>query len=57
MKKNIYAVEIGTERGVEISRYFETIRAARNYVKYLKTLKYILSARILKGGQGGEETK
>jgi hypothetical protein len=52
-----YAVEITiAETGErQISRYFQTIRAARNWVKWCKKAAYISAARIMAGGAGGME--
>lgn len=53
MKTSLYAVEIIDGYGNRvISRYFATIRAARNWAKW--TAKK-WETRILKGGMGGEE--
>jgi hypothetical protein len=54
-KTNIYAVEITTNlRGTEISRYFQTIHAARKWAKWLSSQSYCAGVRILRGGMGGE---
>jgi len=54
MPTTIYAVEITTANGPVISRYFTTIRAARNWRKWCAKSH---PARILRGGQGGQEVK
>lgn len=54
MAQTLYAVEIATERGLVISRYFQTLRAARRWAKW--TAK-TWPSRILRGGAGGEEVK
>lgn len=54
MASNFYAVEIITVDGPVISRYFQTIKAARKWAAWTAT-KW--QTRILKGGQGGEEVK
>ena len=52
MANNFYAVEIVTpEQGAVISRYFQTIRAARRWAAW--TAK-TWPTRILKGGRGGQ---
>jgi hypothetical protein len=48
----MYAVEIITNEGPTISRFFSTIKAARKWAVWLISKNF--SARILKGGQGGE---
>ncbi len=50
----MYAVEISTHEGPYISRFFNTIRAARNWAKWCSK-KW--PTRILRGGQGGDEVK
>lgn len=51
MAKQIYAVEITTEAGPTISRYFHTLHAARVWAKWCSKT---FPARIMRGGQGGE---
>jgi hypothetical protein len=41
----------------EISRYFQTLRAARNLAKWLNTTNFATCATIYKGGAGGEIVK
>lgn len=53
---SIYAVEFLNQQGErEISRYFETLRAARSWIKWLRAQRFVASARIMRGGPGGEE--
>lgn len=52
MANNFYAVEIVTADGPVISRYFQTLKAARKWAAW--TAK-TWPSRILRGGQGGEE--
>ncbi len=47
----LYAVEITTETGPTISRYFQTIKAARAWAKWCAKR---FPTRIMRGGQGGE---
>ena len=53
----IYAVEltIAATGERQISRLFQTIAAARKWAKWLRTLHYVASARIMAGGAGGME--
>lgn len=52
MANNFYAVVINTlESGEVVSRYFQTIKAARKWAAWTAE-KW--PTRILKGGQGGE---
>jgi len=50
----IYAVEITTETGPVISRFFQCIRNARRYAKRCAAT---WPTRIMMGGQGGIEVK
>ena len=50
----MYAVEITTENGPVISRFFNTIRAARKWAQWCSKT---WPSRIMKGGAGGEEVK
>lgn len=50
----MYAVEIEIGGTREISRIFETIRAARKWAKWLATQDFG-GVRIMRGGPGGEE--
>lgn len=38
----------------QLSRYFETLRAARNWAKMLSSKAYVREVAIHRGGQGGE---
>ena len=42
---------------VEISRIFETLRAARNWAKWLNSTNFATCATIYKGGVGCEIVK
>ena len=57
MKATIYAVETTEAHSGEriISRYFSTLRAARNWRKWCAAQRCFSSARILAGGPGGME--
>jgi len=55
MSKQFYAVEITTASGPEISRTFQTLRAARKWASWC-CAKWA-PVRILRGGQGGDEVK
>lgn len=47
-----------TETGnQEVSRIFQTLRAARNWAKWLNTTRFAKNATIYKGGAGGEIVK
>jgi hypothetical protein len=48
----MYAVEITTQDGPVISRFFSTIKAARKWAKWC-AIKW--PTRIMKGGAGGEQ--
>jgi hypothetical protein len=37
-----------------VSRYFNTLRAARNWAKFLRSQSYIQEVAIHRGGPGGE---
>ena len=53
--QNFYEVTFTNNEGKEISsRIFQTIRAARNWARYLVKADYIVSAKIYKGGVGGQ---
>lgn len=55
-KAMIYAVEMtNTEGETIISRYFDTKRAARKWVKWLRSQRFVVRARIMMGGAGGME--
>lgn len=54
MGSNFYGVEITTESGPVISRYFQTLKAARKWAAW--TAK-TWPTRIMRGGAGGEEVK
>ena len=52
----IYAVEMTDNSGTTcISRYFQTKRGARHWVKWLRKQRFVASARIMMGGPGGME--
>jgi hypothetical protein len=55
----IYAVEltIAATGERQISRFFNTIKAARKWTKWLKLQHYVASARIMAGGAGGMEVQ
>lgn len=38
----------------QLSRYFETLRAARNWARMLASKSYVREVAIHRGGQGGE---
>lgn len=51
----MYSVQFcNLESKWESSRHFDTIRAARNWAKWLLSLKYVTAVKINKGGFGGE---
>jgi hypothetical protein len=52
MANHFYGVEINTEGRLVISRYFQTLRAARRYAKWCQRT---WATRILRGGAGGQE--
>lgn len=54
--KSIYAVTFYhvTQHKYVISRYFQTIRAARHWAKRLAHESYTQEVLIYRGGQGGE---
>lgn len=56
---NFYAVTLTTEAEPteQVSRFFQTLRAARRWQKWLREKSYVRSSRILRGGAGGEEVK
>jgi hypothetical protein len=37
-----------------VSRYFSTVRAARNWARFLRSQSYIAEVAIHRGGSGGE---
>jgi hypothetical protein len=37
-----------------VSRFFNTLRAARKWVKWLASQKWASNVRIMRGGPGGE---
>jgi hypothetical protein len=39
-----------------VSRYFDTIKAARKWAKWLASQSFASAVRIMRGGPGGEET-
>lgn len=48
---------VETPQQQEVSRFFETLRAARRWASQLRTQRWCLSVRIMKGGAGGMEVK
>lgn len=50
-KSNFYAVEIVTTDGPVVSRFFQTLAAARKWAAWTSGR---WPSRILKGGQGGQ---
>jgi hypothetical protein len=38
----------------EVSRYFRTVRAARNWAKWLRTTNFVTEAAVYRGPAGGE---
>lgn len=55
MVRSFYAVTIQTETGPVVSRYFDTIAAARKWAKWCG--KKFEGVRIMKGGEGGVEVQ
>ena len=53
----VYAVEVTVSAtGVrEISRFFNTIAAARKWAKWCRKQSFVSAARIMAGGAGGME--
>ena len=52
----IFAVTFINADGQEtVSRFFQTKRAARSWVKWLKSTNFGRNARIMQGGPGGME--
>lgn len=43
--------------GWHLSRYFETLRAARSWARRLEKQAYVFEVAIHRGGQGGERVK
>jgi hypothetical protein len=39
-----------------VSRYFDSIKAARKWAKWLSSQSFAAAVRIMRGGPGGEET-
>ncbi len=37
-----------------VSRFFQTLRAARKWAKWLSAQKFAANVRIMRGGPGGE---
>lgn len=49
------AVTFTNNEGQEtLSRFFQTIRAARKWAKWLSGQNYAANVRIMRGGPGGE---
>lgn len=54
----IYEVTFTNQTGaVERSRYFETVRAARTWAKWLSKQKFCAETQIWRGGSGGERVE
>ncbi len=43
-----------TDGNQEVSRHFDTIRAAKNWAKWLATQTWASGVQVWKGGVGGE---
>jgi hypothetical protein len=43
-----------TDGNETVSRFFQTIRAARKWAKWLASQHYAANVRIMRGGSGGE---
>ena len=55
MKGYMYSITFLTKDGEMVhSRYTETVRAARNWAKWLAKQHYIAEVFIHRGGHGGE---
>lgn len=55
--KSYYAVEVTQNSQPQISRYFETIKAARKWAKQCAQKPYFSQVRIMKDGAGGLEVR
>ena len=54
-ERTIYAVQSRVVGGSwEHSRYFNTVRAARSWARWLMTRPYVVDVKIARGGHGGE---
>jgi hypothetical protein len=52
---SLLSVSFADANGVwSVSRYFNTIRAARRWAKWLSGHSYVREVAIHRGGQGGE---
>jgi hypothetical protein len=51
---NFYAVTFQDHAGIEtVSRFFDTIKAARKWAKWLGQQRFANAVRIMQGGAGG----
>lgn len=51
----IYEVTFTNQTGaVEKSRYFDTLRAAKKWAKWLGTQKFVQATHLWRGGEGAE---
>jgi hypothetical protein len=54
MAASLLSVSLRDASGWSHSRYFQTLRAARSWAKWLASKDYILEVAIHRGGEGGE---
>jgi len=50
----IYEVTFTNQTGaIERSRYFDTLRAAKNWAKWLRKQTFVAATQVWQGGSGG----
>lgn len=55
MTHNFYTVTFVTQAGIQqVSRFFNTVRAGRNYVKWLSGQPFVTEVSLYRGQAGGE---
>ena len=54
MATTLYTVSFTNNGATQVSRYFQTLRGARNWMRFCLTLSGTTDAAIHKGSAGGE---
>jgi hypothetical protein len=54
MPSSLLSVSLLSNGTWQVSRYFSTVRAARNWARFLRSQSYVSEVAIHRGGQGGE---
>jgi hypothetical protein len=54
MPSSFLSVSLLSDGTWTVSRYFSTVRAARNWARFLRSQSYVADVAIHRGGPGGE---